>query len=164
MTNKPFATLESSEGFESGWNRLQTAIEILVAVIIVAALSGLLGTGPLSSGRLLFTGKPLEVSYERILRKTVATQMTFKTTAPLETKEVEIELPNKLTDEIDVVGTSPRSTAMRAEADGIVYTFALGDAKLGTITFSVKPRVAGYIESVFRSGAATAAFRTLVLP
>ena len=63
-----------------------------------------------------------------------------------------------------MVTTSPRSSAMRAEADAIVYTFDLGAARLGTVTFSVKARTPGYIDAAVRSGDAQASFREIVLP
>ncbi len=164
MTEQQFADLDSNQRFEKGWNGLQTAIEVIVGLIVVAGLAGLLGTGPLSARKGAFDKVPLVIDYQGIVRRTVQTQMTIKTTAPLASDTLEIELPNELTDEIDVVSTSPRSTAMRAERDGIVYVFALGASRLGTITFSMKPRIPGFIDGVIRSGGAQAPLKALVLP
>ena len=164
MSEPRFADLHSSQTFERGWNGLQSVIEIFVVLVVLAGLLGLLGTGPLSSQKVQFDKLPLTMSYERIVRRTVQSELQIKTTAPLPGEALEIEIPNQLTEMIDVVSTSPRSIRMRAEPDGIVYVFELGAARLGTITFSIKPRKAGLINSVVRSGAAKASLGELVLP
>ena len=164
MAEPRFADLQSSQPFERGWNGLQTVVEILVCVIVLAALAGLLGTGPLSSRMVRFDKVPITMTYERIQRRTVQSEMQLKTTAPLVGDTLEVEIPNQLTEDIDIVSTSPRSTSMRAEADGIVYVFALGTTRLGTITFSIKPRKPGFIDSIVKAGAGEAQLRQTVLP
>lgn len=164
MAEPLFADNKSSQRFERGWNVLQLIIEISVGLIVLAGLAGLLGTGPLSSHVELFRTIPLQVSYQRIMRRTVASEIKMRAMAPLSSQTLEIELPNKLTDAVDVTSTSPRSVAMRAEADGIVYVFQLGQEKLGTIIFSVKPRSPGWIDSTLRANGQVLPLHTLVLP
>ena len=164
MAEQRFADLKSSQRFERGWNGLQTLVEILVCVVVFAALAGLFGTGPLSSRMVRFDKAPLTMSYERIQRRTVQSEIQLVTTAPLGSDSLEVEIPNQLTKDIDIVSTSPRSVSMRAEAGGIVYVFALGTARLGTITFSIKPRKPGLIDSVVKAGAGEAQLRQIVLP
>ena len=164
-TQQPrFADLDPSERFESGWNRLQTGVEVMVGLIVLAGLAGLLGNGPLSPRVETFGSMPLQMTYQRVLRRTAPSQIEIRTTAPLPDDQLEVELPNALATDMDVVATSPRSAAMRAERDGIVYTFALGVSRQGTITFTVKPRSAGLVRSVVKSGAAEAMLRQVVLP
>ena len=159
-----FADVAPHQGFESGWNRLQTAVEILVAVIVGAGLLGLLGTGPLSSARATLRGEPATITYQRILRRTVQAQMVIDLTRPVPTGTLEFELPNSFLDQVDVVSTSPRSSAMRAEADGITYVFDLGAARTGRIIFSVKPESFGLMNSTIRVLGTQTVLRQFVFP
>ena len=127
-------------------------------------LSSLLGNGPLSPRVETFGSMPLQMTYQRVLRRTAPSQIEIRTTAPLPDDQLEVELPNALATDMDVVATSPRAAALRAERDGLVYTFALGASRQGTITFTVKPRSAGLVRSVVKSGAAEGMLRQVVLP
>ena len=167
MSGKPeprFADYGPAERFESGWNRLQTAVEVSVGLIVLAGLAGLFGNGPISPRVVTFDSLPLRMSYQRILRRTSSTQIEVTATAPLAQDRLDVELPNQLATDMDVVATSPRSLAMRAEKDGIVYTFALGAEHLGRITFTIKARTPGIVRSVVKSGGAQAALDLVVLP
>ena len=85
-----FADLESRERFERNWNRLQSYVEVLVAAIVLAGLVGLLGSGPLSPRVSAFTGAPLTMTYDRVVRRTVERQITIRTTQPLPARTLEI--------------------------------------------------------------------------
>ncbi len=147
-TSEPaFADVDPNQRFETGWNRLQTATEALVGVIVFAGLLRSFGTGPLSSAEIDVAEQPLVVTYERIMRRTVQAQLTIKITRPVAVRQVSVKLPDTFVQAMDVVNTSPRSSAMRAERDGVTYTFDLGPDGMGDLVFSTKPRSAGIMRS-----------------
>ena len=50
---------------------------------------------------------------------------------------------------MDIVSTSPRSSAMRTQAHGVVYVFDIGDPAGGEITLSMKAKGVGLATSRF---------------
>ena len=164
-TSEPaFADVDPNQRYEAGWNRLQTAIETLVGLIVLAGLLGLFGTGPLSSAEIDVADQPLVVTYERIMRRTVEVQLTIKITRPLAVHQVSVKLPDAFVQTMDVVNTSPRSSSMRAERDGVTYTFDLGPDGMGDLVFSTKPRSAGFTRSSIEVLGARVPLNLLVFP
>ena len=164
MTEAPYAQVKTNPTFEKGWNRLQVAIEIATTAIVVAALLGLLGTGPLSRTSTGVAGRPIDIVYDRILRRTLASDMVIDLREATGRSKAEIEMPTALLDVMDIVTTSPRASSMRSEADGIVYAFDLGAAETGRITISMKPKAFGLVTSDFVVGGTRIALRQLILP
>jgi hypothetical protein len=151
MSDVDFADVTPHQRFERGWNRLQTIIEIIVALIVFAGLLGLFGDGPLSTARTRFKDQPITIDYDRMLRRTVQSEMTIALTRPIASPTLTIELPNSFLRGMDIVSTSPRSSAMRAETDGVSYVFDLGDAREGEIILSMKPRLFGPLRSTIKA-------------
>ena len=143
MNEMPFASVKTSRRFELGWNRLQGVIEIVVAIVVVAGLLGLFGTGPLSSAKTVVPGRPITIDYQRILRRTVRNDISISFAAPPSTSEFEVELPTSFLQKMDIVSTSPRASAMRTQAHGITYVFDVGDPSGGEITLSTKAKGVG---------------------
>ena len=164
MSEPDFADVLPHQRFERGWNRLQNSIEILVAVIVVAGFLGLFGTGPLSSTETTVEERPITIKYDRILRRTLQSELTLVVTSPIADRVLEIEIPNSFLQDIDIASTSPRSSAMRTERDGVVYAFDIGTTRAGQIVFSLKPRTTGFMNSSLQVLGTTVSLRQLVLP
>ena len=150
MNESSYALVKTNERFERGWNRLQRTIEIMTTAVVIAGLAGLFGTGPLSSA-VASLPATISISYERILRRTKQSDMTITLIRPASRSQIEIELPTRFLDEMDIVSTSPRSAATRAEADGVTYVFDLGAARRGQITFALKAKGLGAFTSSVRA-------------
>ena len=169
MKPTDFAFVEPHERFERGWNRLQLCTEIGVTIIVCAGLVGVFGSGPISSFRGRFKGIPVTLTYERLLRRTVQSEIVLAIDGPLgrptaEGSVVDVTLPSAFTHLFDVVTTSPRSLTMRADADGVTYAFALGPARRGEIVFAAKPRSSGFIDATVTVDGTKAALRQFVFP
>lgn len=164
MSQPDFADVSPNQRFERGWNRLQNGIEIFVALIVVAGLLGLFGTGPLSSTETTVSGVPITIKYDRILRRTLQSELTLVVTKPIADHALETEIPNSFLQDVDIASTSPRSSAMRTETDGVVYVFDIGATHSGHIVFSLKPRTTGFMNSSMQVLGANVSLRQLVLP
>ena len=164
MNEPPFALVKTNPRFELGWNRLQGIVEIGVAIVVAAGLLGLFGTGPLSSGTVQVPGRSIRIDYQRILRKSVQTDITIALTRPVEGPQFSLELPATFLRDMDIVTTSPRSSAMRADADGVTYVFDLGATRMGEITLSMKPKGFGLVSSPFVANGTRVALQQFIFP
>ena len=149
MSDELFASVKTFPRFERGWNRLQLAIEILVALIMLSGLLGLFGTGPLSSATATGPKAAVEIDYERLLRRTVETEMKISFGKPILGPRLSVLLPHAFLADMSVVSTSPRAAAMLMEENGVTYVFDVGASGLGMITLSLKPKGFGMITSPF---------------
>lgn len=149
MPEELFAKVKTYPGFESGWNRLQTITEIVVAFIVAAGLIGLFGTGPLSSAKAQGPNGDFGISYERILRRTVESKLKISLIKPVTGPTVEVLLPDAFLNDMTIASASPRASAMRLDPRGITYVFDVGPAGTGQITFDLKPKGYGPIASPF---------------
>ena len=149
MPEELFARVKTYPRFERGWNRLQMAIEILVALIVLSGLLGLFGTGPLSSATATGPNAGVGIDYERILRRTVETEMKIGFGKPVLGPRLNVLLPHAFLADMSVVSTSPRAAAMLMEKNGVTYVFEVGASGLGVITLSLKPKGVGLITSPF---------------
>jgi hypothetical protein len=164
MSELDFADVSPHQRYERGWNRLQIIIETFVAIVVVAGVLGLFGTGPLSSTATTVAGLPITIKYDRILRRTLQSQFILDITQPIPDRALEIELPNAFLQDVDIVSTSPRSSAMRTERDGIVYVFDVGATRQGQVVFSLKPRAAGFMNSSMQVLGSAVSVRQFVFP
>lgn len=162
MDDGPFAQVKTNPRFELGWNRLQTAIEIFVGLVVAAGLLGLFGTGLISATKVAAPGG-ITIRYDRILRRTVQTEATIDF-ARSGGDQLTVEIPSSFVREMDIVSTSPRSATMKVTSDGVAYVFDTGNAPRGEITLSMKPRSFGLFDSRFRVGGTAVALRQLVWP
>lgn len=162
MPVEPFATVKTYPRFERGWNRLQVATEIVVALIVVAGLLGLFGTGPLSSGTQ--TRPSFGIRYERIVRRTLQTQVIISLTKPARSPTFEVLMPNTFLADMSIASASPRASAMRVEPEGIAYVFDLGTAGTGEISFDLKPKGYGAVTSPFVVGGEPVVLHQFIFP
>ena len=164
MSEPAYAQVKTSQPFELGWNRLQSIIEIFVAVIVVTGLVGVFGSGPLSTAQTNVPGRSIAVQYQRIERRTVQSDVTVTFAGALPRNQLAVELPTSFQREMDIISTSPRSSEMRVSSRGVVYLFATGDADKGEITLSMKPKTAGLFVSQFFLDGSAVTLRQLVWP
>lgn len=162
MPEEPFATVKTYPRFELGWNRLQLSIEVLVAVVVAAGLLGLFGTGPLSSATQVRPG--FAVAYQRIVRRTLQTELTISLTKPARGSTFEVLMPKSFLADMSIASASPRASAMRVEPNGIAYVFDVGTAGTGEISFDLKPKGYGAITSPFLVGGEPVVLHQFIFP
>lgn len=159
-----FADVTPHRQFEYRWNQLQAAIEMTVAVIVLLALTGLLGTGPLSSASSSAHGDALVVSYDRFMRRTVQSKVVFRLNRPASGTTLTILVPNSFLDRASVQGMEPRAITERADQDGISYSFDLGSMRKGRVAIDVKPSSPAYYAATFRVDGTPVTIRQIIWP
>ena len=143
--------LEPNNGFEARWSRVQTILQGLIGLIVVAGLIGVFGQGWLSKAAQAFPAAPLNVTYERLLRANAPAEIIVAVTRPLASEMLQIEVGSDLLDHASINATQPRATSVDATPLGVTYSFRLGPERQGSITFKLAPRRVGRVEAELSS-------------
>jgi hypothetical protein len=122
--------LELPEGerfFRIEW-RVQRVGWIVWGLIVVAALAGLVGTGPLSSREVSASDGSLVVGYDRFLH--YHTPSTIELTLPSmpgDSNPFRVQLSRALLEGVEISRIEPEPEGRTLAADGVVYDFPRGD-------------------------------------
>ena len=106
--------------------QLQRASWIAMALVVVLALTGLLGSGPLSRSVVSLPGL-LRVEYQRFARYEAAQTLTVRL-EPGATRggETKLWIDRRYLDDTRVEAVTPPPTRVEATEDRLVYAFAIG--------------------------------------
>lgn len=118
---------------------------VTMMLVIVAALLGLFGTGPLSAATAGDAAGPLSVEYQRFVRHDGRTTLTMRVESTQgDEGEAEVWLAADYVRGVEVQHISPEPQEVRADGDRYVYVFAVADpAEPVEVSFSLKPRQIG---------------------
>ncbi len=135
----------------------------VMAVIVVAALLGLFGQGPLSWSSV--TAGAASVDYERFLRYGGETDLTVRVErSAIRAGEVRVELGRDFIGNMRVESIVPEPESVEAGPDVYRYTFAVSESDL-TARFGLKPNALGFVRgSVAVDGGPPAEFRSFIFP
>jgi hypothetical protein len=131
---------------EREW-RVQRVGWAIMLLIILLALLGLFGTGPLSSGSAEAGDGALEAGYQRFIRHDGRTTLTLEVDASQASDgEVRVWLASDYLDAMQVEQVSPQPSETIAGGDRIVYVFPVDDqaARL-SVSFSLRPQDMGRV-------------------
>lgn len=114
-------------------------------LVIVGALLGLFGTGPLSAATVGDAAGPLAVEYQRFVRHDGRTTVTIQVGGgQAHDGQAEVWLAADYLDGVEVQHISPEPREVRADGDRQVYVFAVDDAAQPLeVSFSLQPRRIG---------------------
>lgn len=114
-------------------------------LIIVGALSGLSGTGPLSATTAGDPTGALAVDYQRFIRHDGRTTLTMQVSGDRVVEgQVEIWLASDYLSAVEIQRISPEPQEVRAEGERMVYVFAAdGSAESIDLSFSLRPQHIG---------------------
>lgn len=109
---------------EKSW-QIQRASWVILIAIILLALGGVFGKGPLSAAILHTTDGVLSVDYERFTRYGTPTRLvvTLSETAIREGR-IRIRISQSYLDHMRLNQISPQPEQEEADGDAIIYTFA----------------------------------------
>jgi hypothetical protein len=132
-SSPPLAPEEQEEPAttEREW-RVQRAGWVLLALIVVAALAGVFGPGPLSWSTTSAADGSLSVEYSRFARNggPIAVRLEVAPSAAVD-GQVQVVLSSELLDSLEVRQIVPEPESQASTDDGVVFTFALeGDDPL----------------------------------
>lgn len=144
---KRIGDLEISEDFPH--TRREWAIEraawVIMAAVIIAALAGVLGRGPLSKARAGQPGTPLWVEYERFARNETPAQLRIHVQPKADGKSrTQLSLNRDFIGSVEIERIDPGPATSELAADEISYTFDIvGSSAPLLITLSFVPHRSG---------------------
>jgi hypothetical protein len=102
---------------------------VFFTLVIVAALLGLLGQGPLSKARAGDPDAGLELIWERIDRNHAPTQMTLMLSpAVIQNGTARVSFTREYIDRIEIDEVVPEPQSVETTPDGVTYAFEAEDA------------------------------------
>lgn len=123
--------------------RFQRAGWIAMSLVLILALAGLFGTGPLSRTTRTADAGAVSVEYDRFIRYDSPTRLRVH--APLETDTtVRVFLSQEYLDRVLVTNVTPHPDAVTVQSDGAVYRFhATTSGRAITVIFDIKSDTIG---------------------
>jgi hypothetical protein len=110
-------------------------------LVVLVALLGYFGHGPLTGGTAGSAAGGLELEYARFARHRADTQLTF-TVHPdaVQGQQATIAIAADYLNGLEIVGTLPEPDSVSVDPDWVTYTFQVDDvARPVRITFDVQP-------------------------
>lgn len=154
MPHEPTTTLELDDERHQRRHRLEWTAErggvLLIALILVAALLGLLGPGPLSYRKASSSDGNLSVEYYAIQRYAAPAEwvVRFRGASP-DTGFVRLGVSRTFTDSVAVEEITPRPASVEMQDGRLVYTFQTADLRgEGIITIRYKHEEMGPVRCV----------------
>lgn len=124
---------------------------VVLALIISAALAGLLGPGPLSSTQLHSADGHLTFEYERYLHNAVPSELRIRVDERLTSGgELRLVLGRSFVDRIQLSGTTPATLREEAAQDEFVYVFGVRPNQPAEIVFDYQMTGYGWVEGQVR--------------
>jgi hypothetical protein len=138
-----------------------------IAVILLAALVGFFGNGPLSAATAGDAGDPIRVRYERLDRKSNPTQLTIVLAPEAATEgRVRVAVDRAWVDGVTIQRVEPEPESVEVASDHLVYAFAVqADAGPVEVIFRFEYENWGWTAcEIGLEGGPTHAFGVLVFP
>jgi hypothetical protein len=137
--------LDQDLDFEERQWRIQRMGWAVMALLVVVALLGLFGTGPLSSAEAGGEDAGLSIQYERFVRRHGLAELNVEAAAGQASEgQVEIWIAGDYLDAVDIQGISPEPAEVRASGDRQVYVFTVDDPEQPLqVSISYIPREMG---------------------
>lgn len=147
--------------------RLEQVAWAILALIIIAALLGLLGPGPLSESVAGEQNSDLWIDYERVARyqAPLTIRVHLRPQAPA-TSPARISINRGFYEAVEVRAISPEPLAQHVTTDQVIFDIGRGGAAGSTaVTFHLQPTQRGLrTVNVSLDGREQRTFRILVLP
>jgi hypothetical protein len=156
-------------GFQRRVWRFQTAGRVVMALVVLAALLGLLGPGLLSNGASADSPQAgLGVKeYERFLRFMKPTTLRIGLEPGAVTEgEARVWLDRQYIEGVQIQHVTPQPQSVEAGSKGLTYVFNIGEPDQPTVfTFDLQPQKMGLLEGrVGLEGEEPVSFTQLVYP
>jgi hypothetical protein len=149
--------------FQRKWWRFETAMWWVIAFLLIANFSGLLGRGPLAHTRM--SNEAMLVKYERVERTGTPSilEVQFKPNSMGE-RQVKLHASQSVVNELGTQRVIPSPLETAITQDGLTYTFST-DGTPGTVQFALQPSKPGiYTFSLQVPGSSPLAARVIVMP
>lgn len=157
--------IEQHDAFQRREWRAERIGWAFLALLVLAGLSGLLGTGPLSWATAGGSSDKVLVQYQRVTHHEAddAITLTFVEDA-IEDDAVTVELTGSWVGAVDIQGVSPEPGEQRATPGGVVLEIPVerpGDVE---VSISFRPQEYGRLALTATVGGSSVSLTQLVLP
>lgn len=152
------------DGFHERQWRVQRIGWAVMAALLLAALAGLMGNGPLA--RAEAASSSLRLAYQRVERLGARTSIEWELMDSGSRRDLALWLNREYLEAFEITGIVPESSEDVVDERGTTFLFAGGpSAGRRHITFYLEPRHTGRVAGrAAAGGAAPVAFDQLVLP
>jgi len=139
--------IDQDLGFQKGEWLVERISWCVGLAVLILALLGLFGTGPISSATAGSTDGPMFVEYQRFVRHDGEMSLSI-TVAPDQVHDgkVQIWLSKRYLDKVEIEGFSLEPDEVRSEGDGTVFVLLAEDTSEPiSITISMRSQMFGRI-------------------
>jgi hypothetical protein len=156
--------LELHESFDRKWRVGEYLVISLLSLLSAAALTGALGSGPVSHASLPVQSAGVErIEYERIVRNHGSDWLRIYLAQGISGR-VDVHLDRAILRSASVESVSPQPLAYRAEGDGVTYTFDARAVDGASLDFKMSPYRFGVVRTTLTAAGARAALTQIILP
>lgn len=136
---------QTFQAWEWRWQRVGW---ILLAVLVIAALAGVLGDGPLSSTQLSSSDGALQASFDRFLHRSDPAVIVLRVSAEMRSKSLRVHVGSAFLRRVRILRITPEPQSEIARQEGIDFLFESAGAP-ADITFHFEPEEWGPLQSDF---------------
>ena len=160
----PDLDLDLNEVFDRRWRIGEYFIISILTLVCVAALAGVLGSGPLSHTTVQFPSGPADqINYERVVRNHGSNWMRIGVGTGI-SGVVTVHLSRSLLDSASVESVIPVPASVTASEDGVTYAFDVIHAKGASIDFKMSPYRFGIVSTTVSTGNSSIMLTQTILP
>ena len=126
---------------------VQRVAWIVMLLIIVLALLGFFGTGPISSATAGDPDSPLLVEYQRFVRQQGQTSLTVQVdSGQISDGQIEVWISTGYVEDVEIEQLSQQPDEVLNDGDRLVFVFLAEDVSEPiSVTFTLRPEVIGRI-------------------
>ena len=152
--------------FEVRWARAETISHGVMVLVVLVALTGLLGHGPLSHETIWAPDGRVAVDFEPLARFGTSTQVTLHLSSqPGILDRVPVVLSSSVVEPMGLQQIIPTPVISRAAGRELAYSFDISPGKdSGLVRFVFKPGVVGPINLYAKVGQDTVSWTQWILP
>lgn len=145
--------LDRDQRFSNRQYRIQRVGRIVFAVILIAALAGLFGGGPIASVSRSSDDGSLRASYDRFLRRDSDNTVIIELTAPAGATEVRLSIEQGWFESVSVSAVTPEPDTQESRNGRIDFVFPVADpATPVQVILTYTAQHAGPLETAFATG------------
>lgn len=138
---------------------------VMMALVSLAGLLGLLGTGVLSQAQEGEPGDRLWMEYDRFERFQSPAQLRVHLQRPSgEAKQVRLWVDREFLEQVQIQQVTPQPVQVEAEAKHLVYVFETSTEQPTAVTFHFQPEHIGSLSGSVGSAGETRHFSQFVYP
>lgn len=138
---------------------------LLLALVLVAAMLGLLGRGPVSSARAESPSGRVTVDYERIAHREADDTLVVEVERRAgDTEPLRVHLSGEWLADLDLRGVSPEPSEQTGTPDGLELVIPTSGTGRIRVVLSLRTRALGLTHGSLRAGGEDVGFTQLVLP